>query len=64
MSKRTNFKAMSKADFISHLDNNNIEYTTFKTTTVLGLSVIKIKPNHFRLGERVFELKKRQTNRF
>ena len=57
MSKRTNFKAMSKSDFISHLDNNNIKYTELKTTTVLGVNVIKIKPDHFRLGERVFDLK-------
>ena len=58
MSKqRTNFKTMSKGDFINHLESNNIKHTTFNTTTVLGLSVIKIKPDHFRLGERIFELK-------
>lgn len=58
MSKqRTNFKTMSKDDFINHLDSNGIPYTKFSTTTVLGLSVIKIKPDHFRLGERIFELK-------
>jgi hypothetical protein len=57
MSKRTNFKAMSKDHFINHLDTNDIKYTSFKTTTVLGVSVIKITPDHFRLGERIFELK-------
>lgn len=57
MSKRTNFKIMSKNNFISYLDKKDINYITFKTTTVLGDSVVKIKPNHFRLGQRVFELK-------
>ncbi|MCB0745913.1 MAG: hypothetical protein KDC90_00485 [Ignavibacteriae bacterium] len=60
MSKRTNFKTMSKDDFVAYMDTNGIKYTKFNTSTVLGLGVVRIKPDHFRLGERVFELRSGQ----
>ena len=43
--KRTNFKAMIQKDFIAYLDDKNVTYSKFKTTTVLGLSVVKITPD-------------------
>lgn len=52
--KRTNFKAMNQKDFIAYLNQNKIPYNKFKTTTLLGLSVIKIKTDHSRLLDRVF----------
>lgn len=53
--KRTNFKAMNQKDFIAYLGDKEIKYSEFKTTTVLGLSVVRITPDHYRLGERVFD---------
>tara|TARA_R110002049_G_scaffold252744_1_gene428021 strand:- start:438 stop:1070 length:633 start_codon:yes stop_codon:yes gene_type:complete len=56
--KRTNFKVMNQKDFIAYLKDKNITYSKITTTTVLGLSVLKVTPDHFRLGERLFELEK------
>lgn len=53
--KRTNFKTMNQLDFIAYLDDKSIPYNKIETTTVLGLGVVKIEPNHFRLGKRIFE---------
>jgi len=54
--KRTNFKTMNQMNFIAYLDSKSIPHNKIKTTTILGVSVVKIKPDHFRLGTRVFEL--------
>ncbi|MBU2926717.1 hypothetical protein [Winogradskyella psychrotolerans] len=55
--KRTNFKVMGQKDFIAYLEDRDVPFTRFDTTTVLGVSVTKIKPKHFRLGPREFETK-------
>jgi hypothetical protein len=54
-SKRVNFKVMGQSDFVAYLEEREIPYSTFKTTTLLGLAVTTIKPDHFRLGQRIFE---------
>lgn len=53
--KRTNFKIMGQKDFMAYLKERDVPYTKFETTTVLGLSVVKITPDHYRLGARVFQ---------
>ncbi|WP_303316987.1 hypothetical protein Q4Q34_03215 [Flavivirga abyssicola] len=58
--KRTNFKAMDCGQFIAYLNNKSIHYDKFITTTVMGISVVKVNPNHFRMTPRIFD---RDTNR-
>lgn len=53
--KRTNFKVMDCDQFIAYLDRNNIPYQKLVTTSVMGLSVVKISPDHFRLLPRIFD---------
>ena len=53
--KRTNFKVMDCSQFIAYLDNKSINYDRFTTTTVMGQSVVKISPDHFRMTPRVFD---------
>ena len=55
--KRTNFKTMDHNSFLAYLKQKDIPFKRFNTTTVLGLSVIKITPDHYRLVHRVFESK-------
>lgn len=55
--KRTNFKIMEQKDFIAYLEDKDVPHTKLHTTTILGLSVTKVIPDHFRLGHRVFETK-------
>lgn len=53
--KRTDFKIMGQKDFMAYLKERDVSYTKFETTTVLGLSVVKITPDHYRLRARVFQ---------
>lgn len=55
--KRTNFKIMGQKDFVAYLEDRDVPYIKLNTTTVLGLCVTKVKPEHFRLGYRIFESK-------
>lgn len=55
--KRTNFKIMGQNDFVAYLEDRDIPYIKLNTTTILGLGVTKVKPEHFRLGHRIFESK-------
>lgn len=53
--KRTNFKVMDKSAFLAYLNDKNIRYEEFVTTTVMGLSVVKVIPDHFRMTPRLFD---------
>lgn len=53
--KRTNFKAMDQDAFSAYLNEKKVRYEKFVTTTVMGLSVIKIAPDHFRMTPRLFD---------
>jgi len=53
--KRTNFKQMDCDTYTSYLDHKPLHYEKFVTTTVLGLSVIKISPKNSRMTPRVFD---------
>ena len=55
--KRTNFKAMNQQEFIAHLNSKNITFELLNTTSSIGVGVIKITPQHFRLQPRIFNSK-------
>src|SRR5690606_33945709 len=48
---------MNQSAFTEHLDSKSIKYNKLNTTTVLGLSVIKIIPKDSRINYRVFDRK-------
>ncbi len=52
---RTNFKIMNHKGFIAYLEDKSILFEMLETTTVLGLSVLKIIPKGSNMKPRLFD---------